>query len=296
MSGFFGSLVDLSVSALSGPAPVVIGGLVLRGHEVPGRIVVGGAQAVTVHKLPGGGRIIDAMGRDDNSIVWRGVFVGPDAAQRARAVDAMRQQGTPRTLSFGDYTFNVVIVHFEYDYQDRGAVVSYRIKSEILPDCTDPSAGVGGLGVALQGDLVAGSGILASGAAAALTYAGLGGRRDAATITAAAYGLASTATGLGSAATLVAATGAADLATSPALRVGLENAGLTLQGAIAGLSNGALAGSAAGIDLTSASGLALATAQAAALAAAVRVGARVNRAGANVARGNAQPVAPYVHA
>ena len=103
MSGYFGILAADISSLLAQPAPLTIGDLVLQGHEVPGRISIGGAQSVTVHKMPGGRRIIDAMGVDDGSISWRGVFCGPDAAQRARMLDIMRQQGTPRVLSFADF-------------------------------------------------------------------------------------------------------------------------------------------------------------------------------------------------
>lgn len=122
-------------------APVVLGSVIFEGHEVPSRIGVGGAQAVTIHRLPGGGRIIDAMGVDDGAIVWSGFFTGPAAASRARLVDAMRQGGQLVGLSFGDYAFNVVVVHFEYELQDRGALLSYRIRTEIVPDDLGQSDG-----------------------------------------------------------------------------------------------------------------------------------------------------------
>ncbi len=134
MSGMSGlGLLDALLIGLD-QAPVILGQVVFEGYEVPSRISIGGAHAVTIHKLPGGGRIIDAMGVDNGAISWSGFFTGPSAAARARLVDAMRQGGQLVGLSFSDYAFNVVVVHFEYDLQDRGALISYRIRTEIVPD------------------------------------------------------------------------------------------------------------------------------------------------------------------
>ena len=134
MSGALGFGLGEALLAVLDQAPVILGPVVFEGHEVPSRIGIGGAQAVKIHRLPGGGRVIDAMGVDDSAISWRGFFTGPMASARARLVDAMRQNGQLVGLSFGDYAFNVVVVHFEYDLQDRGALISYRIRTEIVPD------------------------------------------------------------------------------------------------------------------------------------------------------------------
>ena len=134
MSGAFGLGLASALLVAVDQAPVVLGSVVFEGHEVPSRIGIGGAHAVTIHKLPGGGRVIDAMGVDDSAISWGGFFTGPFAASRARLVDSMRQSGELVGLSFGDYAFNVVVVHFEYDLQDRGALIAYRIRTETVPD------------------------------------------------------------------------------------------------------------------------------------------------------------------
>ena len=198
MSGYLGLAVEAATSVLSQPAPLTIGSLVLQGYEVPSRITIGGSQAVTIHKLPGGGRIIDAMGADDGTISWRGLFVGPDAARRARMLDTMRMQGTSQTLSFGDYTFDVIVVHCEYDYQQRGSIINYRVRTERVPDpdgLTDVSTS---LDFMLQDDLDAGRSLVVDAAAAALTYATLAGKADAAQITASAFDLNGIATGIAS--------------------------------------------------------------------------------------------------
>ena len=148
-AGIVFNLAEALVATLD-QAPVTLGSVTFEGHEVPSRISVGGAHAVAIHRLPGGGRVIDAMGVDDGAIAWSGFFTGPMAAARARLVDAMRRSGGVVGLSFNDYAFNVVVVHFEYDLQDRGALISYRIRTETLPTnvtqtADTASAMVGGL-------------------------------------------------------------------------------------------------------------------------------------------------------
>ena len=236
------------------------------------------------------------MGADEGTIAWRGAFVGPGAAQRARSLDAMRVQGTPQTLSFGDYTFNVVIVHCEYDYQNRGAVINYRVRTEIVPDPYSLIAMPPGLDLALQDDLEASRTALAGAAAIVLTYATLAGKSDAERITASAFGLNAIAAGLGATATTAAATTLSALPGNGAVQTGLQAGGTALQSGIQGFSMSAPSSSSVGLLFGDASALAASTAQAAALAALVQAGGYVNRALTNLGSANAQVVAPLVHA
>ena len=296
MSGYVGLVAGQVASLLSQPAPLIIGTLILEGYEVPSRITVGGAQAVMIHKLPGGGRIIDAMGADEGAITWRGVFVGPDAAQRARSLDTMRVQGIPQVLSFGDYTFNVIVVHCEYDYQNRGAVISYRVRTEIVPNPYSLTAAPPGLDLALQDDLETGQTVLRDAAAVALTYATLANTSDAAQITASAFGLNAIAAGLGNTAVTAAATTLSALPGNGVIQAGLQTAGTALRDGIQGFSGSTSLSSSVGLSFGSASALAASTGQAAALAALVQAGGYVNRAQTNLSSANAQIVAPLVHA
>jgi hypothetical protein len=173
MTGYFGPVGSNTASILMRQAPFIIGDLVLEGHEVPARISIGGAQVVAIHKMPGGTRIIDAMGADSSAITWRGIFIGPGAAQRARALDLMRQQGMPRILSFGDYTLDIVIVNYSYDYQDQGAVISYRIRGEIVPARSKTVGSASTIGSLVQDDLLTAQDVLQIGATAASAYASL---------------------------------------------------------------------------------------------------------------------------
>ena len=296
MSGYLGLIAGETASFLSQPAPLVIGALTLQGYEVPSRITIGGAQAVTIHKLPGGGRIIDAMGADDGSIAWRGLFVGPDASQRARSLDIMRIQGTPQTLSFGDYTFNVIVVHCDYDYQQRGSIINYRIRTERVTAPSSFTAGLPSLDFALQDDLGVSRTLLTTAAAAALTYATLAGKSDAASITASAFNMTTIASGIGITATIAAATTLSTLSGSGAVQAGLQTAGTALQSSIQGFYTPATSLSSLNLFFSSSQTLAVSAAGAASLAALVQAGGYVNRTRANIASSSAQAVTPLVHA
>lgn len=168
MSAFLGlSSVETLLAALE-QAPLVLGEVTFTGFEVPSRISIGGAHAVTIHKLPGGRRVVDAMGVDDAAISWSGYFTGPEAAMRARLVDAMRQNGDQVSLSFGDYVFSVIVVHFEYDLQDRGAVISYRIRTErVSEQIIAGDSSLAGIFSSLLSDIATAAAYASGGASAA---------------------------------------------------------------------------------------------------------------------------------
>ena len=72
---------------------LTLGPVAFAGFEIPSSITLGGRQRLAIHKLPGGLRIIDALGPDPADLAWSGIFTGPDAADRARLLDAMRVGG-----------------------------------------------------------------------------------------------------------------------------------------------------------------------------------------------------------
>ncbi len=112
---------------------LLLGPILFQDFELPASIAWGGKQAVTIHCLPGGTRIIDAMGRDDADITWSGIFSGPDAGLRARAVDLMRADGSLWPLSWDSYFYSVVVRRFEADYR-RPNWIPYKIACVVLRD------------------------------------------------------------------------------------------------------------------------------------------------------------------
>jgi hypothetical protein len=114
---------------------LLLGPILFQDFELPEQVRWGGRQRLTVHRLPGGVRVIDALGRDDADIVWSGVFSGGDAAVRARALDLMRAEGGFWPLTWDWFFFTVVIARFEADYA-RANWIPYRVTCTVLRDET----------------------------------------------------------------------------------------------------------------------------------------------------------------
>ena len=114
-----------------------LGDVIFSRYEVPEKIAFGGEQMLSIHKLIGGARIIDAMGRDDMALQWRGQFIGDNAYDRARFIDRLRVDGKPLQLTWAEFSYLVVIKQFEVDYE-RFYRMSYSITCEVIADNTQP--------------------------------------------------------------------------------------------------------------------------------------------------------------
>lgn len=112
---------------------LVLGPVAFSDFEIPERIQFGGAQRLAVHKLPGGQRVIDALGRDDCEITWCGIFAGPDATERARLLDLLRAQGALLPLTWDVFFYTAVICSFEAEYS-KNWWIPYRITCTVLRD------------------------------------------------------------------------------------------------------------------------------------------------------------------
>ena len=133
MSGLLN--LETAIGSLGGfgKAPVTLGGLLLQGVEVPSRLAVGGDQALTVHKLIGGDRVIQAMGPDPAPITLEGMFTGAGALSRALQLTALRDAGQPVRLGYAGVSLMVVIRPAGYTYQQQGAVIPFQVTVEIQP-------------------------------------------------------------------------------------------------------------------------------------------------------------------
>ena len=116
-----------AVGRLGASSPVILGNLVLTGIEVPDTLQVGGRQMLVVHRLPGGGRVVDALGNDPGRLELKGRFLGPDAQMRAQAVERMRMAGQQVAFSAAGLSVQVWIAQFTYVYQAKGAVCAYTL-------------------------------------------------------------------------------------------------------------------------------------------------------------------------
>lgn len=112
---------------------LVLGPVIFRDFEVPNSITIGGRHRLTVHRLPRGVRVIDALGRDDQEITFNGVFSGSEATLRARAVDALRAAGLPLILTWNVFFYTVILSRFVADYQASNWI-PYRITCTVVRD------------------------------------------------------------------------------------------------------------------------------------------------------------------
>lgn len=110
---------------------LTLGDFTFSNLEVPANIKVGGAQSLAVHRLVGGARVIDAMGRDDAPISWSGLLLGATAVARAQWLDGYRIAGQSLDLAWGEFKYLVVVREFEADYE-RYYQIPYRITCEVV--------------------------------------------------------------------------------------------------------------------------------------------------------------------
>lgn len=119
-----------ALGRLDRAAPVILGGLVLSGPEVPDQLVFGGRQRLVIHHALGGGRVVDAVGNDPLRLVLSGCFIGPLATQRTRSIEAMRRKARSLVFSVADLTLRVWIAEFSWAYQARGTICPYQLVLE----------------------------------------------------------------------------------------------------------------------------------------------------------------------
>ena len=112
---------------------LILGPVVFQDFEAAAGIRFGGEQRVVVHKLPGGDRVIDAMGRDDADITLSGTFSGPDCTLRARMLDELRVGGNALPLTWDIFFYTVVIRDFQADYRNS-YWIPYRLVCSVLRD------------------------------------------------------------------------------------------------------------------------------------------------------------------
>lgn len=139
---------------------LTLGGVVFADFEIPESISSGGGQMLAVHKLPGGSRVIDALGPDDADIGWSGRFRGSGAEERALLLDFMRRQGQQVLLSYSLHLYQVVIRDFRADFQYGGLEIPYSITCAVVLDLTQALASAAvGFVESLASDLVSALGL-----------------------------------------------------------------------------------------------------------------------------------------
>lgn len=116
-----------AIGSLGRSTTMTLGGVMFGGMEVPDVMHIAGDQAVTVHQLPGGKRVIDTGGDQPQNIGWQGRFMGSNALARAQSIEALRKQGKAVTFAALGYSWTVKVRSFSFDYSLGGAVIPYQI-------------------------------------------------------------------------------------------------------------------------------------------------------------------------
>lgn len=138
---------------------LTLGGVIFDGFEVPESISTGGEQALIVHKLPGGSRVIDAMGADHRDVAWSGRFRGGNAESRARLIDGYRIGGRQFLLQWSSYRYQVIVRSFEASYQ-QPFEIPYSISCTVVSDESAPIlTGIPALDEVIGSDLGAALGL-----------------------------------------------------------------------------------------------------------------------------------------
>jgi hypothetical protein len=121
---------------------LVPGDIAFDDWSTPSNISLGGRQAMAVHKLPGGSRVINTLGPDDDERH----FYGPNAQANVRALDALRVSSVVVPLAWGGNFWQVIVSHFSASPQRYPQLWHYEITVVVSVDSM-----AGALGAITQG-------------------------------------------------------------------------------------------------------------------------------------------------
>jgi len=152
---------------------LTVGGYAFHGFGLPEVINGGGAHQLIVNKLPGGARVIDAMGADDDVIAFRGRFRnsdGIDAMTDAMLMDAMRRAGKPVSMAYWNQTATVIVSKFKFEFR-RFMEVPYELELTVVQSGADAAGTLAAtIDAAIGSDLALALKTVAGGAAVAAMF------------------------------------------------------------------------------------------------------------------------------
>jgi hypothetical protein len=112
---------------------LLLGPIAFQDFEVPSGVAFGTEQRLVTHRLPGGTKVIDAVGPDDIDITFSGIFTGDDATIRLRTLQTLCDQGLPLPLTWDVFFYTVLIRRLEADYRS-GTWIPYKVTCTVLRD------------------------------------------------------------------------------------------------------------------------------------------------------------------
>jgi hypothetical protein len=137
------------------PDTLILGGIAFDSFSTPDAMGAGGKQHIVVHKLPGGQRVIDTLGPDEDNITWSGKFYGNNAYANALALDGMRAAGQVVPLIFGGQFRSVIIDTFSYHIRRLPEWVEYSISCMVYQNQSLGTLGgsLGSIDTLILGDI-----------------------------------------------------------------------------------------------------------------------------------------------
>ncbi len=128
---------------------LLLGPVAFTDYSAPQHMPFGGEQAMVVHKLPGGSRVIDVLGPNDMDLCWHGRFWGDGAYSTALLLDTMRRAGQVLPLSFAGQSYLCIIREFTAEIERLPVSVLYRIEVVTTSNVLGQVAGsIGGTALA----------------------------------------------------------------------------------------------------------------------------------------------------
>lgn len=118
---------------------LVLAGVAFTDYSTPDTLPIGGKQAMAVHKLPGGTRVIDTLGPDENQISWSGTLFDNNAYDMALQLDGLRAAGAEVNLQFAGQSRQVVIEQFTYTIRRLPIWLEYSVTCTVA---SNPMLGV----------------------------------------------------------------------------------------------------------------------------------------------------------
>jgi hypothetical protein len=114
---------------------LTLGSFSFEGLEVPGSILIKSRQRIAVHHLGSGTSVAEVLGEDCEMVAFRGVFSGLQAAARIRAVEYIRTQGLPCSLTWDSKSLSVVVQEFVLNYSSS-RWISYKLSCVAVQSST----------------------------------------------------------------------------------------------------------------------------------------------------------------
>ena len=147
---------------------LALGPFLFTDFAVPETLPGGGKQQLRVHKLPGGDRIVDAMGPDDDDRSFEVLHVGSGSADDVLLLDQMRISGLPYPYSNGMEARIVVIASHTWKVEKFPNVIHSSLTLTPVDNPGGSGAAVSSIDSLIGSDLGGASGVAADNVASSV--------------------------------------------------------------------------------------------------------------------------------